>query len=375
MHIPHTIPNNTYVVYKPSEQTQLLPGEIKRTLKSEDTEWDKNIPPTLITLCVQSLVSNFQDGIYWKRSSEDRWESEYIEKLELEQYNTQEIADLLNLCSPYIRRLNIRQLQAAKLPESVEWQSDEDDTPEEPSLEHINLEPFIKGLENLEELHIMFGVRDCGMDFAWSLFKFSIIDCRNIGLGIVSANCIKVFRIHRSTLDDLRVANLMQYIVKNTTITRLDFSHCRIADSGAKGVGGLAYALSQRTCCPLQLLDLRLNVIGDEGVIDLCSALVTSKYPQELNLAGCGFTETAAIKLGQMLQQNYTLLSLDVSNNNLGEVAGEAFHLGLTPNTTLLKLDFRMTGITEEYEILINTALKSNIDKLKLAQRELVGNS
>jgi Ran GTPase-activating protein (RanGAP) involved in mRNA processing and transport len=88
---------------------------------------------------------------------------------------------------------------------------------------------------------------------------------------------------------------------------------------GAAGANGLAYALSH-IASPLKLLDLRLNSIGNQGVIDLCSALENSGHPQELVLAGCGFTEEAGIKLGQMLQQNTTLQALDVSNNNLGEV-------------------------------------------------------
>ena len=89
--------------------------------------------------------------------------------------------------------------------------------------------------------------------------------------------------------------------------------------SGAAGATGLACALK---CLgsPLELLDLRLNIIGNQGVMDLCSALESSDHPQELILAGCGFTEEAAVKVGQMLQQNTTLQALDVSNNNVGKV-------------------------------------------------------
>ena len=60
MDISHTIPHNTYLVYQPSEQTLSLHGEINRMLRSEDATWDKNLPPSLVTLCVRSLVSNFQ---------------------------------------------------------------------------------------------------------------------------------------------------------------------------------------------------------------------------------------------------------------------------------------------------------------------------
>jgi Ran GTPase-activating protein (RanGAP) involved in mRNA processing and transport len=40
-------------------------------------------------------------------------------------------------------------------------------------------------------------------------------------------------------LDDAGVTILMQHIIKNTTINRLDFSHCKIGDQGALAVGKL----------------------------------------------------------------------------------------------------------------------------------------
>lgn len=88
---------------------------------------------------------------------------------------------------------------------------------------------------------------------------------------------------------------------------------------GAAGANGLAFALTHRNS-PLELLDLRLNIIGNQGVTDLCSALTNSEHLQELIVASCGFTEEGAIKFGHMLQQNTTLQALDVSNNYFGEV-------------------------------------------------------
>ncbi|XP_069684796.1 dynein regulatory complex subunit 5-like isoform X1 [Periplaneta americana] len=450
MRIPHTIPRNTYWVYKPSEQALNLNGELNRHIRSEDAEWDVNLLPSLATLCLQSLVSNFhvkqvlnelpdedrcllletlstdlpltltvpliEDGIYWKRSSEDRWESmnyvrdyegswkrlylerhlqEYLEQLAPEDFMQTEVESLVSLCSPYVKCLNIRQLQAPRTQPPVEIEGGCECPSEVDSIDHINLEPFIKGLNNLENLHIMFGVRDCGMNFDWLLFKLSTMDCTNIGLGLDAANRLKVFRIHRSNLDNEKVSVLLRHMIENASITRLDFSHCQISDNGALAIGklvsvhptlkevvlrnnaigpigsnGLAYALQQQGS-PLDLLDLRLNHIGDTGVIDLCAALAKSRYPRELILAGCGLTEKAAIRLGQMLQQNSTLQALDVSNNHLGEIGGEAFALGLNENTTLLRLDYRMTGITDEYRSLINQALSNNIIAYKMKQREL----
>lgn len=65
MRLPHTVPHNTYLVYQPSEETGNLQGEVNRTLRSEDVTWDEKIPSTLVSLCVQSLVSNFQGNLLW----------------------------------------------------------------------------------------------------------------------------------------------------------------------------------------------------------------------------------------------------------------------------------------------------------------------
>jgi hypothetical protein len=47
--------------------------------------------------------------------------------------------------------------------------------------------------------------------------------------------------------------------------------------------------------------------------------------------------------------------------------------MGIKDNTTLLRLDYRMTGITQECESSINMSLKHNIDRFKRKQRELAG--
>lgn len=40
-------------------------------------------------------------------------------------------------------------------------------------------------------------------------------------------------------MDDARVSILLQHIMRNTTINRLDFSHCEIGDQGALAIGKL----------------------------------------------------------------------------------------------------------------------------------------
>jgi hypothetical protein len=53
---------------------------------------------------------------------------------------------------------------------------------------------IIDWYDTWQELHIMFGVRECGMDFTRTLFKVSATDCINIGLGLNSSKYIQTFR-------------------------------------------------------------------------------------------------------------------------------------------------------------------------------------
>lgn len=46
-------------------------------------------------------------------------------------------------------------------------------------------------------------------------------------------------------------------------------------------------------------------------------------------------------------------------------MGGEAISLGIKDNTTLLRLDYRMTGIAQESGCSINISLKNNNDKYK----------
>ncbi|XP_067000545.1 dynein regulatory complex subunit 5 [Anabrus simplex] len=442
MRIPHTIPIETQEVFRPSGVSLNLLGEKDRTLRAENFTWDSELPESLVTWCIRTLVSDYQnnplldelldedrdflletlpidlpltltvplipDGIYWERCCTERWQTmnyvphydnswkrlylerdlqEHLETLAVAEFDLDTETAILNLCAPYVKKLNLRQLQVAKPLPMSEWGGDECWV-EPPPSDHINLEPVLKLLNQLEELHIIFGIRGCALNFTWSLFKFSVNDCNNIGLGINYSQNLTVLRIHRSNLDDPRACAILKHLAKNKTLLELDFSHCKVSDNGAlavgkiitvhptlkrinlcnnkigpKGVSGIAYALQQPEGCPLEYLNLRLNLIRDEGVEDLCSGIAHSNRPQDLNLAGCGIEEKGIIKIGQLLQQSSTLHYLDLSNNHLGEVGGEALELGMNENYTLRVLDLRMTGIPSEKEYNISKKVKQNFDK------------
>ena len=85
-----------------------------------------------------------------------------------------------------------------------------------------------------------------------------------------------------------------------------------------------------------------------------------------LGMQGMALSEAGgAVMVGEMLQGNRTLTSIDLSINNLGEVGGAAIGAALTGNTTLTSIDLSMNklgevaGATLAEALTVNTTLTS----------------
>lgn len=62
MRIPHIINKDVKNVYTPANETLELVSEIERKIKSEDfDEWDRDLCPTLMTLCVRAISRDFKE--------------------------------------------------------------------------------------------------------------------------------------------------------------------------------------------------------------------------------------------------------------------------------------------------------------------------
>lgn len=86
---------------------------------------------------------------------------------------------------------------------------------------------------------------------------------------------------------------------------------------------GIGFAMMQETCCPLDLLDLRLNPLGHDGTMGILRASVRVALPVRLSLAACYFEDETSLRIGQMLGLNTSIKDLDVSNNYFDEAAVE----------------------------------------------------
>lgn len=62
---------------------------------------------------------------------------------------------------------------------------------------------------------------------------------------------------------------------------------------------------------------------------------------------------------------NSHLTDLNMTCNKLGEAGGKLLQEGMEDNKTLLHLDLRLTGISQESEYCINQILKNNVDASK----------
>nr|XP_023029466.1 T-complex-associated testis-expressed protein 1-like [Leptinotarsa decemlineata] len=436
MRIPHSINPNTLAEYSPSPETTDLIGETERQIISEDFQWNKNHCPTLVDLSIQCIGKNFEkkplfcelpcedkdhileiispdlplelaipiidDEYYWKRRYEThfhlilrrkpsdwKWKTLYLEnhiqKVIEEaqpQYSDEEnIGEILELCSPYIRRLVVSQLQAWKPPLTM----DKDDIPEVYPLNHINFNPILRKLPDIVEFDLVFGMNNVTEDYKWNMFEVTVKDCQTLGKALLELRNLRILRIHRSKVEYKHCQALMQNLIKNRSIVELDLSNCQIGDKGALcvakflqvhpfikilnlsnnligkiGAEGLGYTLLLSSCAPLVHLNLRLNPLETEGAMGIMRALVRCSIPRELSMSGCHFQEDTLIKVGQMLKLNESLKKLDISNNWFGEEGGEYLVQAMRINTTLEWLDVRETDISNVQLQVIKKCLLRN---------------
>lgn len=171
--------------------------------------------PTGLPLAVTAnLVS---DEYYWKRCCTERWQvcdissyggswkrmffERHLENI-LKSFvpNTtdpNQVLELIPLCKDYVRKLEVDQFLP---PLKVDPKEEADDISDSGSdlgfgevpMHHYDLGALVTALPYLEELHLTYGVKDCGMNFEWNLFKFTYQDCCNLADAVKKCHKLKV---------------------------------------------------------------------------------------------------------------------------------------------------------------------------------------
>ncbi|NXQ52387.1 DRC5 protein, partial [Anthoscopus minutus] len=412
---------------------------------TEDPSWSLVTVPHLTELCLQHIVHNFEKNPilnyllpehqkkvvdrlstslpltvtanivsheeYWKRCCMERWQvcdvSNYGDswkRMFFERHlenilktfipNTTDpklVLELIPLCKGYVRKLEINQfLPPLRVDQKEESSSDTEDGAElgEVYTHHYDLKDIITALPHLEELHLIYGVKSCGMNFEWSLFHFTELDCFNLAAALKICRNLKVFKLTRSKVDDDKIKLLARNLQDHPQLVELDLSHNLIRDNGAQALGKLithsrlenlnlcnnqichlgAQALAQGLAesSTLTSLNLRLNFLEDKGGEAIGHALLTNTSLKSLHLGSNNLSEPTAAVFSQVLAQNTTLTSINFSCNHLGLDGGKQLLEGLANNKTLTELDLRHTEVEQETDFLIHEIVWANQEAVRL---------
>ena len=67
-------------------------------------------------------------------------------------------------------------------------------------------------------------VKNCGMNFEWSLFEFTKMDCANLSKALKACRTLRLFQLRRSHLDDPKGRLLISHLLDHSSLTTLGIS-------------------------------------------------------------------------------------------------------------------------------------------------------
>uniref|UniRef100_A0A8C4XKZ9 Uncharacterized protein n=1 Tax=Falco tinnunculus TaxID=100819 RepID=A0A8C4XKZ9_FALTI len=107
-----------------------------------------------------------------------------------------QVLEFIPLCKDYVRKLEVDQFLPPIEVDQKEERDDLSDTGsdfgfDEVFMRHYDLGVLITTLPHLQELHLTYGVKDCGMNFEWNLFNFTHQDCCNLAAALKMCHNLK----------------------------------------------------------------------------------------------------------------------------------------------------------------------------------------
>ncbi|NWV93021.1 DRC5 protein, partial [Machaerirhynchus nigripectus] len=394
-HIVHNFEKNPILNYLlPEHQRKVvdrlstsLPLTVTANIVSHEDYWKR--------CCIERWqvcdVSNYGDS--WKRMFFERHLENFLKFFTPNTTDPKQVLELIPLCKGYVRKLEIDQFLPPVRVDQKEESNDLADTEEDADFNeaythHYNLKDLITALPHLEELHLTYGVKSCGMNFEWSLFNFTEQDCSNLAAAVKMCHNLKVFKLTQSKVDDDKIKVLVHNLLNHPCLLELDLSHNLIRDNGAQALGKLishsrletldlcnnqirhlgAQALAQGLAesSTLTSLNLRLNFLEDKGGEAIGHALLTNRSLKSLHLGSNNLSDPTAAVFSRVLAQNTTLASINFSCNHLGLDGGKQLLEGLANNKTLTELDLRHTEVEQETDFLIHQIVWANREAVRL---------
>lgn len=231
MKFPNTVPQNTYKAYITrgvDESTQI-------GIDAIDLGWNRNSPPSLRTICIQciandwsnrpvfqeiptkedqnllldllqvdlplvDLCANITADVFWRRCFQARWTNfcphsveprpwislylerflaERLESVRPNEWNEEDMLDILNVCNDHVHCLSIGQLQPAM----------DDDN------DHIRIDLVLMRLPGLRSLELSYALKCIGTEFFLGCSNVSTRDVAWLSDGLESCKKMHEFRL------------------------------------------------------------------------------------------------------------------------------------------------------------------------------------
>ncbi|XP_044750313.1 dynein regulatory complex subunit 5-like [Coccinella septempunctata] len=330
--------------------------------KSFDCD-DENISDTsLYTENSSEKTGVFTETKSWKQYYLENHIKEYLEKLQPEEYDPEEMKKICDICGPFVKSLQIEELRRA----------DKDGC-------RIPIGSVLSGLPKLQELSICFKEKYIGFEnFNWSVIHPSARDIKNLAKGLEKTKLLTV-RILNSGLERNECIPILNSLRKYDNLNILDFSYCSLGNEGTislcrfiremsvkelslidnnigdEGAEAIAFVLHNHECT-LRYLNVRMNPIGSRSGNLILESVLFNRNLKILDLSACniGFQEA----IGKVLRKSSSLQELYLSNNPIGNEVGNVILNCLNFNKTLRKIDLRMCNIHSELQHKINEKIK-----------------
>ncbi|XP_037827385.1 dynein regulatory complex subunit 5-like [Lucilia sericata] len=330
-----------------------------------------------VNLPLKILSSYIQDDFFWRKSYQHRWKSavvkekckktkpwiniymerhlqEFIENLTTTDYDQERVQVTLDICAMYINQLEINYLQP-----SMDGQND-----------HIPLDFILRNLPELHTLRLTYCTKTIGTHYYLGCNMLSRRDASLLARGLQQCHELVNFCLHNTKLEPYQLGLFAYSLDKGCHyLSALSLEHCSLGDEGIReflsscnkeSFGTLkyldltnnkitsegAYYLSKvLKSLSLEKLILRLNPIGSEGAASIFAALDGLPLT-DLDMAGCSLDDTITKLFMQLIIQNKTLWSIDISNNCLGQDFGKHLFKVIGFNKTLKRMNLRNTGVS-----------------------------
>ena len=165
-------------------------------------------------------------------------------------------------------------------------------------------------------------------------------------------NILDMSEVTLSPLDCMSVGYFLALVCRNSTKLRVDLSRCGINDHS---FGLMMGELSRHAeACPagalhgVTELDISNNLIGDNGIALISTALQTNTSMTILNISTCNMSGDGAESLARALTANKTLQKLYVSWNNIGDNGVALISTALQTNTTMTTLNISGYNMSDD---------------------------